>query len=80
MDRRAGAILATGRPLDIAVEGDAWIAVQGPDGTEAYTRRGDLQITAAGTLETGDRLPVMGVGACRGGSSGPCARSPLQSR
>ncbi|WP_242119125.1 flagellar basal body rod protein FlgF [Sphingomonas lacusdianchii] len=72
MDRRAGAILATGRPLDIAVEGDAWIAVQGPDGTEAYTRRGDLQITAAGTLETGDRLPVMGVG-------GPITIPPAQS-
>jgi len=72
MDRRPGAILATGRALDVAVEGDAWIAVQGPDGTEAYTRRGDLQVTAAGTLETGDRLPVMGVG-------GPITVPPSQS-
>jgi flagellar basal-body rod protein FlgF len=72
MDRRAGAILATGRPLDIAVETDTWIAVQGPDGTEAYTRRGDLQVTAAGTLQTGDGLPVLG-------ATGPITVPPSQS-
>lgn len=72
MDRRAGAILATGRPLDIAMEGDSWMAVQALDGTEAYTRRGDLQVSAAGTLETGDRLPVMG-------AAGPITVPPYQS-
>src|SRR6478752_5238269 len=47
-DRRSGTIQATGRDLDIAVPGTAWIAVQATDGTEAYTRRGDLRITEAG--------------------------------
>jgi flagellar basal-body rod protein FlgF len=61
-DRRPGAIMQTGRPLDVAVTGDSWIAVQATDGTEAYTRRGDLQISPTGVLETGDGFPVMGSG------------------
>jgi flagellar basal-body rod protein FlgF len=39
-----------------------WIAVQGADGTEAYTRRGDLSVSASGTLQTGDGFLVMGQG------------------
>lgn len=61
-DRTAGAIVTTGRNLDIAMPGDQWISVQAADGTEAYTRRGDLQINATGLLETGDGFPVMGSG------------------
>ena len=61
-DRKPGAIMQTGRSLDVAVTGDNWIAVQGPDGAEAYTRRGDLQIAPTGVLETGDGFPVMGSG------------------
>lgn len=61
-DRRPGAIMQTGRPLDVAVTGDSWLAVQATDGTEAYTRRGDLQIAPTGVLETGDGFPVMGSG------------------
>src|SRR3546814_9769647 len=38
------------------------MAVQVPDGTEAYTRRGDLRIGATGVLETGDGFPVIGEG------------------
>ena len=34
----------TGRPLDIAIRGEGWLAVQAPDGSETYTRRGDLSI------------------------------------
>ena len=55
-DRRSGTINQTGRPLDIAINGEAWIAVQDKDGQEAYTRRGDLQVAASGVLETGDGL------------------------
>lgn len=58
----AGRILPTGRNLDIAVEHNALIALQGRDGEEVYTRRGDLRITATGVLENGDGLPVMGEG------------------
>jgi len=61
-DRGNGAILPTGRPLDVAVTGDSWIAVQATDGTEAYTRRGDLSVAPSGVLETGDGFPVMGSG------------------
>jgi flagellar basal-body rod protein FlgF len=61
-DRRAGAVMNTGRPLDVAVGGDAWLAVQARDGSEAYTRRGDLTVAASGVLETGDGFPVIGSG------------------
>jgi flagellar basal-body rod protein FlgF len=71
-DRKAGAMMQTGRDLDVAVTGDAWIAVQAPDGTEAYTRRGDLSVNASGVLETGDGHPVMG-------SGGPITVPPAQS-
>ena len=71
-DRAAGAIQRTGRSLDIAVTGTAWIAVEATDGTEAYTRRGDLRITETGVLETGDGFPVMG-------SGGPITVPPAQS-
>jgi flagellar basal-body rod protein FlgF len=70
-DRTAGAIRATGRALDVAVTGASWIAVQATDGTEAYTRRGDLRITETGVLETGDGFPVMG-------SGGPITVPPAQ--
>ncbi len=61
-DRRAGVIMQTGRPLDVAITGDAWLAVQARDGSEAYTRRGDLTVAPSGVLETGDGFPVMGSG------------------
>ncbi|WP_414899997.1 flagellar basal body rod protein FlgF [Sphingomonas flavalba] len=59
-DRQAGAVTHTGRDLDVAVNGDAWLAVQAADGTEAYTRRGDLAIAPSGVLQTGDGFPVIG--------------------
>jgi flagellar basal-body rod protein FlgF len=59
-DRRSGAVVSTGRDLDIAIEGNAWLAVQAADGEEAYTRRGDLTIAPSGVLQTGDGFPVIG--------------------
>ena len=61
-DQRAGVLDYTGRELDLAVEGQGWLAVVAPDGSEAYTRAGALQITAAGLLTTGSGLPVLGGG------------------
>ncbi len=61
-DRSSGAMISTGRSLDIAIPGDQWMAVQASDGSEAYTRRGDLNVAASGVLETGDGFPVMGSG------------------
>ena len=61
-DKQSGALLSTGRDLDVAINGDGWIAVQGPDGKEAYTRAGDLQVDANGQLTTGTGHPVLGDG------------------
>ena len=61
-DFRAGAIQQTGRALDVAVQGDGWIAVQAADGSEAYTRNGSLKMDENGVLLTGDGLTVMGDG------------------
>ena len=58
----AGTMTSTGRALDIAVQGDSLIAVQATDGTEAYTRRGDLTVSPSGVLENGDGTPVIGNG------------------
>ncbi len=55
-----GSIISTGRELDVAVNGDGWIAVQSPDGGEAYTRAGDLQVNINGQLLTGAGHPVLG--------------------
>lgn len=57
-----GAVIQTGKPLDIALGGDALMAVQTADGQEGYTRRGDLSVAASGVLQTGDGHPVIGEG------------------
>ena len=61
-DMKAGAFISTGRDLDVAMQGDAMLAVQADDGEESYTRRGDLMIAPSGLLTTGDGVPVMGDG------------------
>jgi flagellar basal-body rod protein FlgF len=61
-DRSPGTIQSTGRPLDVAMGGEAWLAVQAADGSEAYTRRGDLSVSESGMLQTGDGFLVMGSG------------------
>lgn len=61
-DDTVGALMTTGRDLDVAVQGQGYIAVQGIDGREAYTRAGDLRVDAAGQLRTGTGLAVMGDG------------------
>jgi flagellar basal-body rod protein FlgF len=58
----AGPLQSTGRDLDVAVEGDGWIAVQAPDGTEAYTRAGDLRLDATGAVRNGAGHPVLSDG------------------
>ncbi len=62
VDLTHGAMQTTGRDLDVAIDGDGFIAVQGPDGKEAYTRAGNLLVTPEGLLQTGDGLQVMGQG------------------
>jgi flagellar basal-body rod protein FlgF len=58
----SGDVQATGRNLDVAMKGNAWLAVQGLDGTEAYTRAGALEVNAEGLMVTRNGLQVMGDG------------------
>lgn len=71
IDTGVGQLITTGRELDIAVDGEGWIAVQAPDGSEAYTRAGDLQIISGGILTTGAGHPVLG-------DNGPIAVPPAE--
>ena len=57
---RAGPMTQTGRAMDVAISGDGWLAVQTPDGGEAYTRVGNMQTGAEGQLLTMGSLPVLG--------------------
>lgn len=61
-DFMPGAMQTTGRDLDVAINGEGWIAVQGGDydSKEAYTRAGDLRITPEGLLKNGAGLQVLG--------------------
>lgn len=61
-DMRQGSVNATGNNLDIAIKGEAMMAVQAADGSEVYTRRGDLSVSATGVLSNGDGRPVIGNG------------------
>lgn len=61
-DDSAGSQMSTGRDLDVAIQGAGFIAVQGNDGREGYTRAGDLRVDAAGQLRTATGLAVLGDG------------------
>jgi flagellar basal-body rod protein FlgF len=61
-DYTQGSIQQTGRSLDVAVNGSGWIAVQSADGSEGYTRAGNLQLDAEGNLTDARGNPVMGSG------------------
>ncbi|MDX3775454.1 flagellar basal-body rod protein FlgF [Chromatiaceae bacterium AAb-1] len=56
----AGSVIMTERELDVAIQGDGWLSVIAPNGTEAYTRAGNLQLSATGMLETTNGLAVLG--------------------
>lgn len=66
-----GQLINTGRELDVAINGSGFIAVQAPDGSEAYTRAGNLNISANGMMETGAGHPVLG-------NNGPIALPPAE--
>ncbi|MCC7414419.1 MAG: flagellar basal-body rod protein FlgF [Gammaproteobacteria bacterium] len=61
-DFRPGTLQQTGRDLDVAVLSRGFIAVQLPDGSEAYTRNGSFNVGPGGVLETRQGQPVMGDG------------------
>jgi len=70
-DFSPGSMLETGRELDVAIGGDGFIAVQAPDGSEAYVRTASMNIDALGVLRAGNGMPIMGNG-------GPIAVPPEQ--
>ncbi len=70
-DFSSGTIQQTGQPLDVALRGAGWIAVQDAGGQEAYTRMGHLQVSQNGIMQTAGGLNVMG-------DAGPLAVPPDQ--
>ena len=70
-DFTQGVLQMTGRALDVALQGDGWIAVQDASGQEAYTRMGHLQISQNGILQTTNGLNVIG-------DAGPLSLPPEQ--
>jgi flagellar basal-body rod protein FlgF len=71
-DSSSGSLDDTGRDLDVAIKGPGWMAVQASDGTEAYTRMGDLRIDQDGNLMTATGNQVLG-------DSGPIVVQPYTS-
>jgi flagellar basal-body rod protein FlgF len=69
VDFSRGALETTGNDLDVAIRGAGFLAVQGADGSEAYSRRGDLKLDANGILTNGAGRPVLG-------DNGPIALPP----
>jgi flagellar basal-body rod protein FlgF len=59
---RPGAAQRTDRAMDVMADGNAWFAVQGLDGTEAYTRNGHLEVSTDGTVVSPGGLPVLSNG------------------
>lgn len=59
LDLRQGNLAPTGNPLDLAIEGPGFFAVQSKAGT-IYTRNGNLRVSAAGQLTTAAGDPVLG--------------------
>lgn len=68
-DRTQGALVQTGEVLDVAIDGDGWLAVQARDGSEAFTRSGSLKVNAVGLIETERGELVLG-------DNGPLAVPP----
>lgn len=71
-DLSAGALMETGRALDVAIGGEGWLAVQAETGEEVFTRSGSLSVDVNGLLRTASGEPVMGNG-------GPVALPPYDS-
>lgn len=59
-DLSTGGLQTTGKDMDIAINGDGWFAVRAKDGSEAYTRAGDLRVTPQGLLENGAGQQFLG--------------------
>lgn len=74
-DLRPGPIAFTGRPLDVAIDGEGFFVVNTPRG-EHYTRDGAFHQAADGTLVTADGMPVMGTRGAIRSASAPLSIAP----
>lgn len=61
-DFSTGPLMHTGREFDVAIKGRGWVALAMPDGSEAYTRSGSLEVNLNGVLQTKSGVPVQGDG------------------
>jgi flagellar basal-body rod protein FlgF len=59
-DMSQGAIQMTGAPLDVAIQGNGFFAVQNDDGSTAYTRNGAFTLSSDGRLVTQSGKAVLG--------------------
>jgi len=62
INMKPGTPMSTGRDLDVSFNDQTVLGVTGQDGKLAFTRRGDLRVSAAGVLETGAGQLVQGQG------------------
>lgn len=69
-DLSAGSLMQTGRKLDVAIEGEGWLAIQNNLGEEVFTRSGSLQIDVNGMVRLASGEMVLGNG-------GPVALPPF---
>lgn len=61
LSTRSGSLDRTGNPLDVAVKGDAWLAIDTPDG-QVLTRDGRLTIREDGMLVSTNGYNVLDAG------------------
>lgn len=71
IDFTPGPVITTDNDLNVAIRGDGFIAVQAPDGNEAYTRAGDFTLGPGGVLTTGAGHYVLG-------NNGPISIPPYE--
>ncbi len=71
ISRAPGAPVKTDNPLDVAVQGDCWLALKSKTGTIVYTRDGRMQLQPGGELQSVSGYPVLDAG------NGPIAVDPL---
>ena len=67
VDLSPGAVQSTGNKLDVAIddstaEGEGYFVIEAPDGSDAYSRRGDLRLDPDGFLVNGSGQFVLGPG------------------
>ena len=64
-----GSLISTGVNTDLAIDGQGFFQVQGPDGQTFYTRSGSFRPNADGLLATSEGFPLIG-------SAGPIRVNP----